>query len=370
MPTLPEIDEPTREVLIALARRKNVLVSGPPGTGKSRLINQVRNVFAWVHGDTGASPHLAIPIPPATSPIPDWFPSPDRTTLRQSFPTVFDQNTKHRDFMRGLVPAVGQAGTFEVSSGTLYAAAELARQPGNAALVIVDEINRGPAVAAFGSALVALEPDKRLAPDGTATPTTQTFEILADDGGRQNYALPHDLYILAAMNEADTSVEPLDVAFLRRFAPIRLVPLLSVAYAHFGLVDEDGELPADASEPEHLYRALVRAWARLNDRISLVRGPAYQLGHGGLMHREAPTGSLANANGYVAEAWSTIRAHMDEVFYGDTRAISELLAAEDPVSPYHLREELFAGQSVSRVDGPSSLSADQVYALLTLVGRS
>lgn len=370
MPTESQIERDAGAVLRALAIRKNVIISGPPGTGKSRVLTQVRELFKWDSGSTGADPYGAVAIPAATSPMPDWFPSPDRALSRESFPTVFDQNTKYRDFMRGLVPAIGKSSTFEVTSGTLYRASLHARKDGNAALVIIDEINRGPAVAAFGSAIVGLEADKRLDSDGERTTTTQDFEILGDDGEHQGFALPADLYILAAMNEADTSVEPLDVAFLRRFFHYRLEPESSVLRAHFGLAPAASALPATASSPTDVYEALVQSWVVINDQIRMGRGPAYRLGHGALMHADAPKGTLEEAHQYLAHAWATIRAHLDEVFFGNTRALSDVLRAEEEQSPYSLEETTFAGQSVRRIDGPERPSANDLYRLLSLIASA
>jgi 5-methylcytosine-specific restriction protein B len=269
--------------------------------------------------------------------------------------------------MRGLVPAIGLSGAFEVSSGILYRAALHARADGNAALVIIDEINRGPAVAAIGSALVGLEGDKRLAPDGSPTNSTQFFEVMTDDGGSEQFALPADLYVLAAMNEADTSVEPLDVAFLRRFAPYRLEPSIEVLCQHLELDGLPEGLPLEASEPLHLYAALAMAWARLNERTALARGAAYQLGHGGLMHRDAPQTTMAAAVEYAMEAWATVKAHIDEVFFGDTRAIADLFATGIPGSPYSVVEDVLAAQTVIRVMGPQRLSGEQLYGLLRAI---
>jgi 5-methylcytosine-specific restriction protein B len=367
MPTESDIEPDVRAVLRALAVSKNVIISGPPGTGKSRLLTKVREFFEWDLGNTGASPYGVIPLPPATSPIPDWFPSPDRTTSRQSFPTVFDQNTKYRDFMRGLVPKVGQAGDFEVTSGTLYRASLDAAESGHAALVIIDEINRGPAVAAFGSALVGLEADKRLDSDGEKTETTQEFEILGDGGEHERFALPNDLYILAAMNEADTSVEPLDVAFLRRFYPYRLEPSVAVLREHLRLPEAVGVLPETPTSPADLYEALVQAWAEINDQILIGRGAPYRLGQGALMPNPAPISSLADANEYLSHVWAKIGAHVNEVFFGNTRALSDVLRAEEEGSPYKLIEATFAGQSVRRIKGPDRPTPHELYHLLKLI---
>ena len=372
MATSEVFEDDVKAILIALAHRKNVLISGPAGTGKSRLMNLVREHFAWGHTSAGAAPDKRIPIPATTGEIPEWFPSPLRDVSRKVFSTAFDQNTKHRDFMRGLVPSVANPGEFEVSSGIFYRASLHAAIDGNASLVIVDEINRGPAVAAFGSTLVGLEADKRLDSNGESTSTTQFFEVLGDDGRPKSFALPADLYVIAAMNEADTSVEPLDVAFLRRFATIRLDPKREVLESHLQISQNlnPTDLPMSVEKPSDMYQALVLAWVRLNQRISLSRGAGYQLGHGGLMQNPAPTDSIENAYLYVSQAWSTLKAHLDEVFFGDTRAIADLVASGAPGNPYIVEEGILAGQNVARVIGPSKLNPVELYGVLKAISSS
>lgn len=367
MPTEADISPDAQAVLRALATRKNVIITGPPGTGKSRLLNEVRELFQWKQGQTGSAPTGRIPIPASSGPIPSWFPSPAQDISRNVFQTVFDQNTKYRDFMRGLVPKVGEAGAFVVTSGTLYRAALHAAHDGNASLVLVDEINRGPAVAAFGSALVGLEADKRIPTDGTAIETTQFFEVLGDSGEHQSFALPNDLYVLAAMNEADTSVEPLDVAFLRRFHIHRLQATPEVLRKHLGLGSAVGELPDAPSSAVDYFEALAQAFTKINGQILLGRGQAYQLGHGALMHAPANQSTVVAAQEYVSTAWATLRGHIDEVFYGNTRAISDILRAENSNSIYSLTEATFAGQTVRRISGPLHPDPQALYSLLALI---
>lgn len=357
-----QMSELAKEVLKALAARKNVLLSGPPGTGKSRLLNEVRELFELKSGQTGSDPAAAIPLPPALSPLPNWFPSPDKTGKRSVYQTVFDQSTMHRDFMTGLVPKVGESGVFEVTEGTLYRAAEEAKEKGQASLVIIDEINRGPAVAVFGSTLVGLEADKRL-PESGPSENTQYFEILNTSGKKESYALPEDLYILAAMNEADTSVEPLDVAFLRRFHKIHLEPKESILRSHFGLASSVA-MPESYSAPEHIFEAIVRAFTQVNDQILIGRGPEYRLGHGALMHQKVESPDIGFAQEYAAVAWSTMRSHIEEVFFGNSEAIAEILQAGTPGSMFSIKEAYFAGQIVRRIVSPSHPSPNELYAQL------
>ncbi|PJN22389.1 AAA family ATPase [Kitasatospora sp. CB02891] len=361
------------QILELLRERNNVLLSGPPATGKSRLLGELKRAFVEGSG-TGASyrPGAYIPLPDQGATAQPWLPSQDRKD-RHVFITAFDQSTHQRDVLRGLVPKIAGAGmplSFSVSEGILYRAAEHALKPNGAALLIIDEINRGPAVAAFGASIVSLEPDKRLDLEGKPTPTTQSFELLDDGGERIDYALPQHLYIVGAMNQADASVAPLDVAFQRRFAPYRLIPHASVLHEHFGLTSNlAGQLPSQEADSKNVYAALVRAWQKVNERLSLGRGAAFQLGHGALMHADAPA-DLDGALRYATNCWTLTKAHIDEVFFGDLRGVAETISAGVPGSPFTLTSATFAEQPVLQLSPSGELEPHQVYSALKAIAES
>jgi 5-methylcytosine-specific restriction protein B len=375
---MPELNANTLAILEMLHDRHNLLISGPPGTGKSRLLNAVARAFEG----TGSTGPVHVPgatvVIPKKPPIPghpkDFLPSPEKTN-RKVFRTVFHQNSKYRDFLTGLVPVVGLKGigtgtTFRIVAGTLYRASEHARSKDGTALLIIDEINRGPAVQVFGGSIVAIESDKRLAPDGTPHIETQFFEITSPETGDLiEYALPHHLYILAAMNQADTSVEPLDVAFLRRWAPFRLDPSIEVLREYFNLLDQKASTLSDTpSETKDVYEASVRAWSAVNARIRLGRGPEFQIGHGVLMARSTAATSVDEALKDTAESWRFIRAHIDEVFFGDVRGIAAVLNVGGSDShPYKIEDSTFADEPRLELVGPEIISTKNVFTLLRAV---
>lgn len=377
-----DVSQDALKVLRLLKDRRNVLISGSPGTGKSRLLGEVANAFitAVVAAEAAEKP---VHVPGAAVAIPNQAPIEINQELqnvwpastranRKIFRTTFHQNSKYREFISGMVPIIGAGGGFRVMPGTLYRASEHAKLDEGAALLIIDEINRGPAVQVFGGSIVAIEPDKRLAEDNSALSETQFFEMIDPDSGEVvEYALPDHLYILAAMNQADTSVEPLDVAFLRRWAPFHLEPSNEILRGFFGLVAGEIEaLPETPTDVTHVYEAAIQAWEAVNRRIQLGRGPEFQLGHGVfLVGRQSPPVDINAALIFVAEIWSYVRVHIDEVFFGDLRGVAAVLnIIGGPAGhPYKLNETTFADEPRVDMIGPKEINEDNVYVLLRAI---
>lgn len=371
-----------KQALKLLARSRNVLVSGPPGSGKSKLLAEVALAFETALGiaPAGGPPQLnpvgGIPIPPAAGGAVKDIPAPTKME-RKVFRTVFHQNSKYRDFVSGITPAVNKvvgAPDFAIVKGTLYRASEHAKAANGAALLIIDEINRGPAVQVFGGAIVAIESDKRLAPDGAKRAETQYFEMLDPDSGEViEYALPHDLYILAAMNQADASVEPLDVAFLRRWEPLRLEPDEKALRDFYGLGAKGANaLPDAPAANADVLEASVRAWVAVNEKIALGRGPEFQIGHGVLMSDvKLQALALQEALGSLCVGWAKVRAHVEEVFFGDTRGIAAVLNALDGPghNPFKLTETTFADDLRFRLEGPTNFTEANIYPALRAFAR-
>lgn len=379
-----EFSRSCKEVLRLLKTRRNVLIQGAPGTGKSRLLSEVARAFVTspISTATTSTPvHVvnarvsipqAVPVEVDTD-LQNVWPAPDRRD-RQVFPTVFHQNSKYRDFITGIMPVMGSGNSgFQVVTGTLYRASEHAKLSDGASLLIIDEINRGPAVQVFGGSIVAIEPEKRLLSDGMPGLKTQYFELLSPPNGELvKYALPEHLYILAAMNQADVSVEPLDVAFLRRWALIRLEPDAAVLRSEFHLSTVTQPLPEQPSSPEDVYNAAVRAWETINARIRVGRGPEFQLGHGIFFTGDAGKAkTVEEALTEMAQVWGYIRQHIDEVFFGDLQGISETLNVYDgPANhPYKLEQIMFAGEPRQELVGPVTVGPNKIYALLRAVAE-
>ncbi len=371
---MSSIEDNAKRVLCLLESHHNVLLSGPPGTGKTSVLNAVRSLFKA----PPAPPYLpnqpiALPATGTGGATP-CMPAP-LLTNRKVFSTVFHQGSKNRDFLRGLVPKINDAGAFIITNGTLYRAAEHARRPDSAALLIIDEINRGPAVQIFGEAIVGMERDKRLDSSGILTNSTAVFETFDDAGAIQDYSLPEPLYLLASMNAADTSVEPLDVAFLRRWAPCQLQPNEAALKELYSLNDTDlanfdpDQNPCSDSNAK---AGLVLAWRSLNRKITMARGPEFCIGHGMAMSETVATSTtgldvFVNANTMVQQ----MLAHVSEVMFGDDLGLADLLSANKDHAghPFRFQETMFAGEMVSYIERPGDLSSQQIGALLVAIAR-
>lgn len=330
-------------VLRTLAQNKCVLIKGVPASGKSRLLAEVRHLFANTAGGPVSTPQQAAAISQGTA---QGFtlPSPSKSK-RKTWSLVMNQNSRYREYWRALEPEVTGSG-YQISEGALYRANEHAKTAQAASLVTVDELNRGPAVNVFGPSIVAIEADKRAGDDNKPTVDTTTFELPNDSGIYEDYWLSPHFYLVCAQNNADTSVEAIDTAFLRRFVPIELLPDESVLLSHFGISDITKDLPDAPAAPDDIYRAVVRAWRKVNQRLSIGASPDFQLGHGALMNpnEPVPTTTTAEALDYVSRGWARVDQHVGEVFYGKPDHIADALWVQEGGQdhPYKLVSSVFA----------------------------
>lgn len=355
------------DVLNALNTNKNVLLAGAPATGKTTLMNLAGDAFcngcgtAFEPAGNAAFPALG------GSKTYSW----EKCTNRKVFHTTFHQGTKYRDFVRGLVPKVdGKTTSFRIQDGVLWKAAEFARAKNSAALLIIDEINRGPAASIFGDTISAIEADKRMGSNNEILPgRTVTIQVMNDKGELNDYSLPCNLYILAAMNQADSSVEPLDVAFLRRWQVLQLTPDYALLKRYFGFDFIDYDLPDEPKTSEDVYAAVCLALKAINERIELGRGAEYALGQGILMRipSENLPKELEGALDYVLTCWAFIKAHVEELFYRDIELVAEIYNSAEG-NLFKVDRTFFAGREVLSIRRPPITTQNIYQMLLSIIG--
>ncbi|MDP3949183.1 McrB family protein [Microbacterium sp.] len=275
-------DKLVHRILAAFEDSPNVLLVGPPGTGKTVAMEKVSALYSGtpapsvtfdpdlLHGAFGASE-----TPPSSS--------------RRLVSLLFHPSYSYEHFVMGLLPDIvdGQVAVKPHVGPLLELAQFAAHAPDNKALLVLDEFNRGNAAAIFGDTLGLLDQDKRDVafvdtPYKHLTPMTALGGALGP-----TTTLPKDLRVLAAMNSADRSVAPLDAALRRRFSIIHVDPDVDVLRRHLK-ADFSGDLkvsdPATWTTPERVAAVAVRILESLNKRIEFVLGRDFLLGQSVFWH--------------------------------------------------------------------------------------
>lgn len=172
-----EINNEAKEMqeITLLKLKKQIILQGSPGTGKTRLAEEISKQIA-----------------------------PDNYKLIQFHPAY-----SYEDFVRGIVAETDDNGNikYEVKNKVLAEMAENAiNSPDDKFVLIIDEINRANLSSVLGELIYALEY------------RNEAVESMYKYQGSRKIILPENLYIIGTMNTADRSVGHIDYAIRRRFA--------------------------------------------------------------------------------------------------------------------------------------------------------
>lgn len=163
------------ELVESLNERRQVIVEGPPGTGKTHLVQRLVEACGL---------------------------RPNEHVLVQFHPTY-----SYEDFVEGFRPTGGEGGGTRLSvvPGPLKRIADEARAaPGRPHALVIDEINRADLPKVFGELYFLLEyRDAEL-------------ELLYSDG-KERFSLPANLFLIGTASTVDRSIAPLDAGLRRRF---------------------------------------------------------------------------------------------------------------------------------------------------------
>ena len=207
-----------------LKRKKNIILQGAPGVGK-----------------TFAAKRLAYSL----------IETKDDAQIEF---VQFHQNYSYEDFVMGYRPAEKN---FELRRGIFYNFCKKAEsEPDKDFFFIIDEINRGNLSKILGELLMLIEKDHR----------AENIK-LAYNG--ENFFVPQNLYIIGIMNTADRSLALIDYALRRRFSFIEIEPAF----------DSDGFKNYLSKINSPLLDKLIEKIKILNQEISKSLGKGFCIGH-------------------------------------------------------------------------------------------
>lgn len=172
-------DENYERLKNVLIRKKNIILQGAPGVGKTFAARRL----AW--SLMGAIDNNRIEF------------------------LQFHQSFSYEDFVLGYKPS---ADGFELTPGIFYRFCKRAAEnPEESYFFIVDEINRGNLSKIFGELLMLIERDYR------GHEITLAYN-------RTTFSIPENLFFIGMMNTADRSLALIDYALRRRFSFVDLSP--------------------------------------------------------------------------------------------------------------------------------------------------
>ena len=221
------------QTVALLKRKKNIILQGPPGVGKTFIARKLAYEIMQEVKDANIEM------------------------------VQFHQSYSYEDFIQGLRPT--QKGGFDLRDGIFYSFCQRAlAHPDRPFFFIIDEINRGNLSKIFGELMMLIEADKR--------EEKFALKLTYAEDEEDRFYVPSNFYIIGTMNTADRSLAIVDYALRRRFAFITLQPDYGNNFRSF--LASKG---LSAGMVEHICSAVTKVNSKIKEDINL--GEGFQIGH-------------------------------------------------------------------------------------------
>lgn len=289
------LDQQVGEMVDELLTRQNILLEGPPGTGKTyQVMSIVEEMSRRVSNpNSGGKPVVRTRNP--------QFPlgstggmqtAGERQAVRTEWVT-FHESFTYEEFILGrrpeprdgVVRLVAHAGIL------LDLAISVDANIGDceSAVLIVDEINRANAGRVLGEFMTFMDPSYRSTVNGQLNsralrprlaglrygPDGDSEEIVLLNGRvaqlPKTWLFPENVYVIATMNSVDKGALPLDSALLRRFKRFFISPSSDVLAEYVRTSSPDCD--------EQLLRLICALLDQVNQFVLACLGRDHLLGH-------------------------------------------------------------------------------------------